>query len=281
QGKCKAILEGHTDRVEGAIELRSGDILSWSDQKDKTLRLWSPDGGCIAVLKGHTYNIRGVIELRSGDILSWSLVRLRLWSPEGKCKAILEGHTGMVNGAKELRSGDILSWTAARLRLWSPDGSCKAVLEGHTDWVFGAIELSSGDILSRSADKTLRLWTPDGICKEVIEPDNPQYDSYYALFHPKQVHDQFYVKESWGIELQHAFKPIVRWNSPSCHYRFLGDGRLCVWYGSNLEFLQLNYGNHMSVSFDQAHQLLAGEIDESKLVTYVPEPKGTAISESE
>ena len=37
----------------------------------------------------------------------------------------------------------------------------------------------------------------------------------------------------------------------------------------------------MSVSFDQAHQFLTGEIDESQLVTYVPEPKELEVPKTE
>ena len=286
-GTCKAFFEGHTSEVRGATELHSGDILSWSggiNCNDNTLRLWSPEGTCKAVLEGHTFWVNGATELHSGDILSWSCDHtLRLWSPDGTCKAVLEGHTSEVRGATELHSGDILSWSFDTLRLWSPDRTCKAVLEGHADLVYCATELHSGDILSWSADDTLRIWSPDGTCKEVIESDNPKFDSYdSSLFFLNQVHDQFYAKEiDWGIELLHDSKPIARWNSVECHSQFVGDGRICVWYGRHLEFLQLNYRNHKSVSFDQAHQLLAGKIDESQLVTYDPEPKGTTIPKME
>ena len=272
-GKCKAVLEGHIWSVNYAIELRSGDIFSWSDE---SLRLWSPDGTCKAILERHTDWVNGAVELRSGDILSWCMFgTLHLWFPDGKCKAVLEGHKMNVNGALELRSGDLLSWSEDKtLRLWSPDGKCKAVLERHTDSVKGALELCSGDILSWSLDNTLCLWFPDGTYKEVIESDNPQYDSYHALFHPKQVRDQFYAKETdLGIELQHDFNTFVQWNRVKCNSCFVGDGRLCVWHGRFVDFLQLNYGKHKSITFEQVHQFLAGEIDESKLVRYDPVPK--------
>ncbi|MBR5711106.1 MAG: TIR domain-containing protein [Thermoguttaceae bacterium] len=292
EGDCKAILEGHTDRIEDAIELSSGDILSWS--KDKTLRLWSDDGTCKAVLEGHKKDIKGVIELHSGDILSWSYDEaLRLWSPDGTCKAVLEGHKKDIKGVIELRSGDILSWDYNTLRFWSADGACKAVLERYSVSFNGALELGSGDILSWGSDSysdddltklfgVFLLWSPDGTCKEEIESDNPQFDSYYALLHKDRVYEQYYVKiTNWGIELQYDFCPIAGWNSPSCNFRFVGEGRLCVRYGRFVKFLQLNYGNHMSVSFEQAHQFLAGEIDESKLVTFVPESKESEVPKTE
>ena len=142
-----------------------------------------------------------------------------------------------------------------------------------------AIELSSGDILSWSSDRTLRLWSSDGTCKKVCKDGNPIFES---LFFPNLIHERFYLRwTNRGIEFQHDFKPIARWNNIPCDFRFVGAGRICVWYGHNLEVLQLNYGNHMSVSFDQAHQFLTGEIDESQLVTFVPESKGTEDSKTE
>ena len=287
-GTFKEVLVGHSNKINDIIELRSGDILTCSS--DKTLRIWSPDGICKAILEGHTGSVEGAIELRSGDILSWSHNlflyhdhALRIWSPDGTCKAILEGHTDGVKGAIELSSSDIASWSDDKtLRIWSPDGTCKEVLEGYTDVIKDVKELRSGDILSWSDDRSMRLWSPDGTCKEIIDYDNPQFYWYSSYFFPERVHEQFYaIKTVWGIQLQHDFKHLIRWNSPACDFRFVGGGRICVWYGRFVKFLQLNYGNHMSISFDQVHQFLAGEIDESKLVVYAPKSKESEVPKIE
>ena len=284
-GTCKAVLNKYSDITEISTAFYSDNDHS---QDWYPLRIMFPDWTSKDFLEGFTDEVEGAIELHSGNILLWRQkyrfdYTMSIWSPDGMCKTILKGHIDTIKGCIELRSGDFLSWSWDNtLRLWEPDGTCKAVLEGHTGYINGAIELHSGDILSWSCDCTMRLWSSDGTCKDVINSKNPQFDSYYAMFCKERVHEEFYVKQTnWGIELQHDFKPIVRWNNVFCKSRFIGAGRLCVWYGNNLDFLQLNYGNHMSVSFDQAHQLLAGEIDESQLVTYVPEPKGTEDSKTE
>ncbi len=69
QGEELAILEGHSNFVNGALELQDGKILSWS--RDKTLRIWSNKGEELAVLEGHTSLIEGAIELQDGKILTW------------------------------------------------------------------------------------------------------------------------------------------------------------------------------------------------------------------
>ena len=167
-GVCKTVLEEHTDYVNGAMQLHSGEILSWSE--DGALRLWSLDGTCTKVLKGHTGPVNGAIELRTGDILSWGEDQsLRLWTAEGIDKKVLEGHTGPVSGAIELRSGEILSWSEDQtLRLWTAEGIETTVFEEHTDKINGAMQLRSGDVLSWSSDKTLRIWSIDGTCKKVM-----------------------------------------------------------------------------------------------------------------
>lgn len=272
-GACKMVLEGHTDTVNGVMKLKSDSVLSWSD--DNTLRKWASNGECKAVLKGHKDAVTGALKLKSGFILSWSDDKtLRIWSPECTCKAVLKGHKDAVLGAMVLKYGDILSWSDDNtLRIWSPKGGCKAVLKGCTSAILDVLKLKSGDILTWNDDETMRLWSSDGKFKKVIDRDNPRYDSYYALFHKKLVRGQFFIKKNdGGIELQHKFKPLIRWNTEAfrqrlrgscCDYHFLSDTRICVWFGPYIELLELNYGNHTGISINQAQQFLNGEIDES------------------
>ncbi|PJF32049.1 MAG: hypothetical protein CUN51_00005, partial [Candidatus Thermofonsia Clade 1 bacterium] len=73
-----ATLRGHEGRVEGALELHDGRLLSWS--WDRTLRLWAAGGAALATLRGHEYGVEGVLELRDGRLLSWDRKTLRLWA---------------------------------------------------------------------------------------------------------------------------------------------------------------------------------------------------------
>jgi WD40 repeat protein len=156
--RCLAILEGHTDSVDGAMLLPDGRILSWD--RDKTLRLWDQSGKPLAVLEGHTSSIYGALALSDGRLLSWSEDKtLRLWDQSGKPLTILEGHTDGVFGALALPDGRLLSWSRDQtLRMWDQDGKPLSVLKGHISGVNGVLVLSDGRILSRSYDNTLRLW---------------------------------------------------------------------------------------------------------------------------
>ena len=56
--------------VEGALELASGRLLSWSE--DGSLRVWSAHGTPLAALAGHTGGVYGALALADGRLLSWS-----------------------------------------------------------------------------------------------------------------------------------------------------------------------------------------------------------------
>jgi WD40 repeat protein len=108
--------------VSGALELRDGRLLSWSE--DTTLRLWAADGTEIAVLRGHEGCSLGALELRDGRLLSWSADKtLRLWAADGTEIAVLRGHEGEVTGALELRDGRLLSWSEG----WNSDEDAASV----------------------------------------------------------------------------------------------------------------------------------------------------------
>jgi serine/threonine protein kinase len=176
-----AILKGHTNAINGAIELSDGRLLSWS--WDKTLRLWDSTGQSLATLEGHTSAVRSAIELRDGRLLSWGNENtLRLWDSSGQPLASLEGHSSWVVGATELRDGRLLSWSNdPSLRLWDSTGQPLATLDGHTSFVWGAIELSDGRLLSWSSDNTLRLWDSAGQPLAVLEGHTSTVDGAIEL----------------------------------------------------------------------------------------------------
>ena len=156
-----AVLEGHTDSVEGALLLPNDRVLSWSS--DHTLRLWDLTiAQPLAVLEGHTDMVWGALLLSDGRVLSWSNDHtLRLWNLLTiQPAAARERHTDWVYDALLVPDGRVLSWSRDNtLRLWDPTTAQPlAVLEGHTDGVMGALPLPDGRILSWSWDHTLRLW---------------------------------------------------------------------------------------------------------------------------
>ncbi len=155
------VMQGHTDSVLGALQMKDGRLLSWS--ADNSLRIWDRvTGAPLLVLQANAGSVLGAKLLPDGRLLSWSVSgTLCIWDGEsGALLTVLEGHIDKVLGAQVLSDGRLLSWSAdSTLRLWDgQSGAPLALLEGHKSQVSGAQILPSGQILSWSSDKTLRLW---------------------------------------------------------------------------------------------------------------------------
>jgi WD40 repeat protein len=231
---CLAVLEGHTNGVNGAVQLADGRILSWSD--DKTLRIWDTDGRPISVLEGHTSVVRGALELADGRILSWSDDKtLRIWDTDGRPISVLEGHTNEVNGAVQLADGRILSWSGDKtLRIWDADGRPISVLEGHTNKVNGAVQLADGRILSWSWDKTRRIWDTDGRPIAVLGVHTGPVDGAIQLADGRILSWSKYDKtlRIWDTEGRHI--AVLEGHTDTVFGAVqLADGRILSWSADN------------------------------------------------
>jgi hypothetical protein len=76
----------------GALELRDGRLLSWS--QDKTLRLWAADGAERAALRGHEgwHGLRRAGAAGRAAALVGKRTLSCLWAADGTEIAILRGH---------------------------------------------------------------------------------------------------------------------------------------------------------------------------------------------
>jgi WD40 repeat protein len=132
---CIAVFEGHTGWIEGALETKDGNFLSWSE--DDTLRIWDSLGNPVALLKGHTHSIKCAFETRERNFISWSIEEndLRLWGSSGITIALMEGHTGPIMGVRETSEGNFISWSVDKtIRLWGSSGT-PYCFDGRTYWI--------------------------------------------------------------------------------------------------------------------------------------------------
>ena len=85
EGKQRAELTGHEDKVSGALLLPNGEgFVSWSH--DGTLLKWSADGAKGPAFLGHREAVNGALLLaRDRNILSWSMDgTIRVWDSGGR-----------------------------------------------------------------------------------------------------------------------------------------------------------------------------------------------------
>ena len=149
-------LIGHTAPVTGAVALRNGDILSWSE--DGTLRLWDPEGVATHTLKGHSGPVTGAISLKDERLLSWSEDgTLRLWENNGAAIITLISHQHNVEGAHELPNGGFLSWSAdGKFGCWSAEKVSSGAV--YSNWAYETKSFHDGGFLALSWDGTIHYW---------------------------------------------------------------------------------------------------------------------------
>ena len=124
-GNCLKILTGHTDSIQGIMQLPDGQVASWSG--DATIRLWDVDTGYIKeVLSGHNDYILGALLLPSQStsdqrLLSWSFDgTIRVWDTiKGHCISTFHGGGGRVSDVLLMADGNILYRSKdGALRTW-------------------------------------------------------------------------------------------------------------------------------------------------------------------
>ena len=162
RSSCRAVLEGHTGAVNGALRLPDGRFLTWSD--DHTLRFWKSDGTAQSVLTGHTDKVSGATLLADGRILSRSYDQtLRLWASDGTPLSEFRGHKGFIQAPVVTPDGRIVSVSYDRtLRIWSESGEPLLEQSGHTRWINGVLWHPSGRIVTWGDDAKVRLWSSSG-----------------------------------------------------------------------------------------------------------------------
>lgn len=159
-----AQLQGHTDRVNGAIFSPDGKVLV-TPSNDGTLRRWSASTGApIDTLRGHGNVVVDAVFSHDGTrMLSYSLDRTaRLWDTEGKPVAVLEGHGAAIrtaafspDGSKVVTGSDDYD-----VRLWNAaDGSFIGTLTGQGGQITKVAFAGNDRVVSAATDGTVRVWS--------------------------------------------------------------------------------------------------------------------------
>lgn len=159
-GEVIKVLEGHTDTINGVVELSDGRILSWS--RDHTMRLWSGKGDPIKAIKGHEDAVLGAFELSNGNIVSCSADNsILLWTSNGEMLMVLEEHTDSIKYVDVLPDGRFLTVEKHKMVLWNDQGVKIRVYESKDENTL-AFVIPDGRILSLSHRNVPRILNTDG-----------------------------------------------------------------------------------------------------------------------
>ncbi|MEH1840467.1 MAG: hypothetical protein V7L20_17300 [Nostoc sp.] len=186
-------LEGHADIVWGVAFSPDGQLLA-SGSRDRTVKIWRPDGTLLQTLKGHTDAVTCVTFSHDGQFLaSASLDKtVQIWRKnrvtgkfDRKPYKTLKGHGDSVDSVSFSPDGELLA-TASQdttVKIWRKDGSLVKILKGHQGWVNWVNFSPDGQfIASASDDKTVKIWRRDGSLVTTLQ--GHQQNVMMAVFSP-------------------------------------------------------------------------------------------------
>jgi len=165
-------LEGHSDIVWDVSFSPNGELIA-SASRDRTVKLWRPDGTLVTTLQGHQDSITRVSFSPDSRLIassSWDGT-VKLWRRDGTLVRTLTGHKGYVYSVSFSPNGQQLASTGedGTVRLWQVDGELLHTLSAHKKGAQWVSFSPNGEMLaSAGSDQTIKLWTKEGKLQQTL-----------------------------------------------------------------------------------------------------------------
>ena len=163
-GSCRAILEGHTNRVRCVCVMPDGRIVSGS--RDKLLIVWAPDGSLLRTLEGHQDFVWCVAALSEDRVASGARDgRIRIFDVNTGFQILVFTPSSTVRCLAALPDGTLIADAGGgRLVRWDVSNSpCRMRIRGisgeeQSQNITSVAVVSEGVVLAGRENGSLTLW---------------------------------------------------------------------------------------------------------------------------
>ncbi|MGB7522326.1 MAG: hypothetical protein WA896_22075 [Spirulinaceae cyanobacterium] len=159
-------LEGHDDVVWGISFSSDGQTIATAS-RDKTIKIWHPDGSLVQTLTGHDDSVTSVVFNPDGSLLassSWDGT-VKLWQPDGEEILTIPVQSGNVYSVNFSSDGQYLITAGGDglVKLWNLQGQLLKTISGHFGAVNWATFSPDGQLIaSAGEDNLVKLWSAEG-----------------------------------------------------------------------------------------------------------------------
>lgn len=280
-------LEGHSEIVWGVSFSPDGQLIA-SGSRDRTIKIWRPDGTLLQTLNGHNDAVTSLSFSPDSQIIASASLdnTVKIWRRNPTTREFssqpeitLTAHEDWVYSVNISPSGKELA-TASKdgtIKLWSLDGRLIQTMGGHQDWVNWVSFSPDGQLLaSASEDKTVKIWQRDGTLVATLAEHqggvtnvtfSPDGNNVATAGRDKTVKLWLRKDNGQGFIRQSTLKQdaSVIWSlkfSPDGQYLASGgdDNMIYLWNAKNRTLVKTLKGHSdavASLSFSSNNQLLA------------------------
>jgi WD40 repeat protein/tetratricopeptide (TPR) repeat protein len=280
-------LEGHSEIVWGVSFSPDGQLMA-SGSRDRTIKIWRPDGTLLQTLTGHNDAVTSLsFSPDSQTLASASLDKtVQIWRRDpitgefiSQPQRTLAAHGDWVYSVNFSPDGQMLATGSkdGTIKLWNLDGTMVQTMRGHQDWVNWVNFSPDGQLLaSASEDQTVKIWRRDGSLVTTLAAHrdgatnvtfSPDSQTLATVGRDQTVKIWLRQNNGQGFIRQNTFKQnaSVIWSvkfSPDGQYLASGgdDNMIYLWNVKNNTLVKTLKGHSdaiASLSFSPNHQLLA------------------------
>ena len=204
--------------------------------RDKTIKVWNPQGQLRQELPGHLNSVLSLCPLSSTLLLSGSRdTTIKVWEQRaGRLELVrtLVMHAATVLAVVRLTNTLFASSSADKtIKVSDVDGRVQHTLTGHADWVWQVAPLPHRQLVSASEDGTLRLWDwRAGRDLGIMASGQPPVHA--LLFEPEQ---RLLISGDYagGIEVRQASPDYAHWTVRQRFAAHRGIVRALAWLGND------------------------------------------------